>query len=84
RVDVARDDGAVVVEIADTGPGIPADQREAVFEEYVRLEGSGAEGTGLGLPLARRLAELLEGSLDLASTPGTGTCVRLRIPACRS
>ena len=74
----------VFLEIEDQGIGIPADQQKAVFDEYVRLGGTRAEGTGLGLPIARRLARLLGGSLELESGDERGTRVRFEIPACRS
>jgi signal transduction histidine kinase len=72
------------LEVEDSGIGIPEAQREAVFDEYVRVGGTGAEGTGLGLSIALRLARLLGGSLELDSTERQGTRVRLVIPACRS
>lgn len=70
-----------VIEVLDTGAGIPEDKREAVFEEYVRLDRS-REGTGLGLPIARRLAGLLGGRLDLLPREGGGTAARLELPPC--
>lgn len=66
----------VVVEVSDTGPGIPADRHREVFCEYVRLDPS-REGAGLGLPIARRLAVLLGCRLELDSEPGRGTTIRL-------
>jgi signal transduction histidine kinase len=77
RVGAAGD--RAFVEVVDTGPGIPADKREAVFDEYVRLEGTPGEGTGLGLPIARRLARLCGGTLTLRC-PARGTIVRLELP----
>ena len=65
----------------DTGTGIPEERQEAVFDEYVRVGGTKAEGTGLGLGIALRLARLLEGTLELDSRPGRGTRIRLVIPA---
>lgn len=69
----------VFVEVADTGPGIPPESREAVFDEYVRLDRA-RDGTGLGLAIARRLAELLGGRLAMESELGAGTTVRLELP----
>ncbi len=66
--------------MADTGIGIPADQQERVFEEFFQVPGARRGGTGLGLPYARRLAGLLGGRLTLASEPGRGTTVTLRLP----
>jgi PAS domain S-box-containing protein len=65
--------------VADDGPGMDTEQLEAVFEPFERLgaERARIEGTGLGLPLARRLAELMDGSLEAESTPGRGTVMRI-------
>jgi signal transduction histidine kinase/CheY-like chemotaxis protein len=67
--------------VSDTGVGIPASQHERVFEEFYQVPGVRRGGTGLGLPYARRLAELLGGDLTLASEPGAGTTVVLSLPA---
>ena len=64
---------AVQVAVADTGPGIPADRREFVFQEFARLPGMTAPGAGLGLAISRRIARLLGGELWVdAAPPGTG------------
>ncbi|MFI0412025.1 ATP-binding protein [Actinomadura sp. 3N508] len=66
--------------VSDTGPGIaPADQAR-LFEEFFRVAGSDAGGTGLGLPYARRLARALGGDLSVDSAVGEGTAVTLRLP----
>ncbi|TYC07686.1 ATP-binding response regulator [Actinomadura syzygii] len=69
--------------VSDTGAGIPAADRERVFEEFYRVPGSAAGGTGLGLPYALRLARALGGDLLLDSTLGEGTTVTLRLPPYR-
>ncbi len=66
--------------VADTGIGIPARHREHVFEEFFQVPGVRRGGTGLGLPYARRLAEMLGGELSLTSEPDSGTTVLLRLP----
>ncbi|MCD0483696.1 hybrid sensor histidine kinase/response regulator [Streptacidiphilus sp. ASG 303] len=69
--------------VRDTGVGIPHDQQERVFEEFYQVQGPhqrGRSGTGLGLPYARRLTELLGGTLALTSEPGRGTTVVVRLP----
>jgi signal transduction histidine kinase/CheY-like chemotaxis protein len=79
-----RADG-VRIEVADTGPGIPADMREAVFDEFVRLAPAGAEpGLGLGLSIVRRLSERLGHPLRLESRPTGGTCFSLVLPAAQA
>jgi signal transduction histidine kinase len=71
---------AVVIAVIDEGPGIaPADQ-ERIFEEFVQLPGATPGGTGLGLPISRRLAELLGGRLSVESTPGRGSTFALTLP----
>ncbi|QKW25378.1 response regulator [Streptomyces seoulensis] len=76
-----------VFRVQDTGVGIPADELERVFEEFYQVRGPhqrGRAGTGLGLPYARRLTELLGGRLTLDSEVGGdlhGTRVTVEIPA---
>jgi CheY-like chemotaxis protein len=70
--------------VADTGIGIAAEDHEVVFQEFSQVANMlqyRAKGTGLGLPLSRRLAELLGGTLSLHSTPGQGSVFTLSIPA---
>ncbi|AHH97937.1 ATP-binding protein [Kutzneria albida] len=70
--------------VSDTGIGIPSDQEHLVFEEFHQVPNplqARSAGTGLGLPYARRLAEVLGGELTLSSTVGAGTEVVLRLPA---
>ncbi|MFE8604695.1 ATP-binding protein [Archangium violaceum] len=67
---------SVVFSVRDTGVGIAPEDQERIFEEFVQVEGphqQGVKGTGLGLPLSRRLAELLGGSLAVESQPGQGS-----------
>jgi signal transduction histidine kinase/CheY-like chemotaxis protein len=80
RLTVQAAAGHVDFVVADTGIGIPADQTERIFEEFFQVAGVRRGGTGLGLPYARRLTELLGGRLRLASEPGRGTTVTLRLP----
>jgi signal transduction histidine kinase/CheY-like chemotaxis protein len=77
----ARACGNVVeITVTDTGIGIPAQLLADVFQEFYQAPGVRRGGTGLGLPYARRLAELLGGELTLASEPGAGTTATLRLP----
>jgi len=84
-IDVGRDgQGGVRVRVLDDGPGIPADQLDAVFEPFFRLEGSrnrDTGGTGLGLAIARQLAGSLGGTLTLHNRDGGGLEARLTLPA---
>ena len=82
RVTVDRtDDGGVEVSVIDQGDGIPAEDQERIFQEFVQLGKSQLqEGTGLGLPISLRLAELLRGKLTLDSRPGQGSRFTLVLP----
>jgi signal transduction histidine kinase len=76
-----REDGQVEVAVADTGPGIAAGELETIFEEFEQTsEGKQVEGTGLGLPLSRRLVELHGGRLWAESEPGHGSTFRFTLP----
>lgn len=78
--EVADDHGdGVALTVADNGPGIPEEARERIFEPFYTTKAAGA-GTGLGLAVARRIAEEHKGSLRLVPG-GAGTCVRLVLPA---
>ncbi len=68
--------------IADDGPGMDAEQIRAVFVPFERLgaEGGRVEGTGLGLPLAKRLVDVMGGTLEPESEPGRGTTMRVGLP----
>jgi PAS domain S-box-containing protein len=86
RVEVevgATGDGFVELTVHDTGLGFTAAQAEALFQPFNRLgrEGSAVEGSGIGLTLSRRLAELMGGSLTLRERVGPGACFVLRLPA---
>jgi signal transduction histidine kinase len=70
--------GEVVMELSDTGPGIPAHVLPSVCEPFFTTR---QEGTGLGLAIAKRYVEQNGGSLEIDSTPGAGTTVRVRLPA---
>ena len=75
-------DGRYALTVRDTGPGIAEAEQERVFERFYQSPQNQAQGgTGLGLALSRELAELLGGTLTLASTPGRGAAFTLRFPA---
>jgi signal transduction histidine kinase len=76
-------EGGVEVEVVDGGDGIPPEDLGRIFEDFVQLGTEvigGAEGTGLGLPISRRLAHLLGGRLEVSSTVGLGSTFRLVLP----
>jgi signal transduction histidine kinase len=69
--------------VRDTGVGIPEDQHARVFEEFTQVEDGRNrrhEGTGLGLPLSKRLVELMSGRLTLRSEPGRGSEFSFTLP----
>lgn len=77
------DDGAVMLTVQDTGVGIPADAMDQIFQPFGQADGSlerSYEGTGLGLPLCKAMAELHGGTVHLQSTEGEGTTATLRLP----
>jgi signal transduction histidine kinase len=84
RIDARREDGAtnlaggVIVEITDTGGGIPESVLPTVCEPFVTTR---PEGTGLGLAIAKRYVEQNGGRLEIVSRVGSGTTVRIRLPA---
>ncbi|HKX93706.1 MAG TPA: ATP-binding protein, partial [Methylibium sp.] len=82
RCSAAQAGTEVTLEVADSGRGLDAEQQRRLFQPFERLgyETSGIEGTGLGLIIARRLAEEMGGRLSLASEPGVGTRVTLTLP----
>jgi signal transduction histidine kinase len=78
---LTRDDGGVVIEVIDQGEGIAPPDQEKIFDEFVQLGKTQlTEGTGLGLPISRRLAEMLHGGLEVESELGKGSTFRLRLP----
>jgi signal transduction histidine kinase len=74
--------GGVEVQVIDRGEGIAQDDQGRIFDEFVQLKDpTGQEGTGLGLPISRRLATTLNGSLEVTSAPGEGSRFCLVLPA---
>ena len=72
--------GGVSVSVIDEGEGISEDDQSRIFEEFVQVSPTQQMGTGLGLPISRRLATLLDGSLDVKSVAGSGSTFTLRLP----
>jgi signal transduction histidine kinase/DNA-binding response OmpR family regulator len=71
-----RIDTIVRIEVRDSGPGIPPDEKRRIFEAFHRMQQNekSTEGTGLGLAITRKLVELHGGELDVESKPGEGSC----------
>jgi signal transduction histidine kinase len=83
HVRLERENGSVRLVVSDHGMGIPRDEHERIFERFYRLDpgmASGVGGTGLGLYIARRLAEQMGGRVTVHSAPGEGAdfCLELR------
>jgi signal transduction histidine kinase/CheY-like chemotaxis protein len=81
-VSVASNRGMLDFEVVDTGPGVPADRRTAIFEDFEQGDGSSSrqhEGAGLGLAISRRIVVLMGGELTLADAPGAGSSFRFSI-----
>jgi signal transduction histidine kinase len=79
----AFDDGSdIVIEVADTGPGIPENEIQRIWEELYRGEQArGVPGSGLGLPLVRAIIEKHRGNIEVRSKPEQGTVFNIRLPA---
>jgi signal transduction histidine kinase/CheY-like chemotaxis protein len=84
RIELAarETNGQIRVEVRDTGPGIPPEEQNHIFQAFYRLRQSGAaiEGTGLGLAITQRLAELHGSTLGLESQLGQGSCFHFSLP----
>lgn len=72
--------GGVSISVIDEGEGISEDDQSRIFEEFVQVSPTQQMGTGLGLPISRRLATLLDGSLDVKSAAGSGSTFTLTLP----
>jgi len=82
-VKVARSDGFVDLSVADRGLGIPADEQQKIFEKFYRgknAAAAGIRGSGIGLSITKRVAELHGGEVRVQSEPGQGSTFTLRIP----
>lgn len=80
---VAEEDGGVVVRVKDTGPGIPEELQDKIFERFFRVDKSRSKetgGTGLGLAIVKHAVMYHNGTIDVESTEGQGTTFILRFP----
>jgi signal transduction histidine kinase len=79
---VSVEPGAVLIDVRDTGPGIPEESMKNLFQRFYRVPGSErmASGTGLGLSICKRIVEIHNGRIDVMSKVGAGTTFRVRLP----
>jgi signal transduction histidine kinase len=86
RLSAARDradTGTAVLAVSDTGIGIPGQEQALLFEAFSQLDSGAAqrhEGSGLGLHISQKLAQLMGGRITLSSEPGRGSTFRLHLP----
>ena len=83
RIDVSvdRDEHGVTLSVADTGPGIPAEARERVFDRFYRGDDNAEPGSGLGLSIVKRIADAHRASIALdAGAEGHGLVVHVHFP----
>lgn len=81
RIAIAHHGDEVIVSVEDSGPGIPAEERERIFERFYRLAGQEISGSGLGLSIVRRIAALHHATVALEESSLGGLAVRLHFPA---
>src|SRR5207302_6745173 len=87
EVNAYAENGVVRIDVSDRGPGIAPEQQRLIFEKFGRASasaGAGKPGTGLGLFIARSIAEAHGGKLDVHSTVGRGATLPLTLPRARS
>ena len=82
EVAAANEDGVVAVSVRDHGPGIPVESQRLIFEKFGRVsqDGGSKPGAGLGLFIARSIAEAHGGTLDVESEAGSGATFTVRLP----
>jgi signal transduction histidine kinase len=83
EVRATAEDGTIAVTVSDNGPGIPREAQRLIFDKFGRAApaGNSKPGAGLGLYIARSIAEAHGGSLDVESEAGAGATFTLRLPA---
>lgn len=81
-VNLSNENGYIVISIGDSGPGIPPQEVEQLFKSFYQInrEKNEQQGAGSGLAIARHVAALHGGSVEVESTVGTGSCFKLRLP----
>ena len=81
EVSTRTNDGTVQLMIADSGTGVPKEEQERIFERFYRRTGTKATGSGLGLSIVKRIADLHRAEIQLTDSPLGGLCVTLKFPA---
>ncbi|HEV2671875.1 MAG TPA: ATP-binding protein [Gemmatimonadales bacterium] len=81
QLQVEATPGDVVFSVIDHGPGVPVELRQRIFEPFERFDPHSGLGTGLGLPVSRRLAEALGGAVTVEETAGGGATFILKLPS---
>jgi len=80
-VEIWSEEGGAVLDVKDTGPGIPAEERQRVFDRFYRLPGSGVQGSGLGLAIVKQIADAHRAEITLGETENDrGLEVTVRFP----
>jgi len=82
-ISVKKSDGAFLVSVSDTGPGIPENQYQKIFEEFQQIDNSSTRskgGSGLGLAIARKIVEMHGGRIWVESTVGKGSTFSFSLP----
>lgn len=80
-VSLSGEDGRVILQVRDNGPGVPAELRERIFERFYQQAPGKGQGAGLGLSIVSRIAELYGAELRAEDAPGGGLCVSVTFPA---
>ncbi len=75
-----REGGRIAIHVTDTGPGIPPEKQELIFQEFTRLDPEAQHGAGVGLAISRRIARLLGGDITVESEAGHGSTFTLWVP----
>ncbi len=79
-VGIRKQNNKIIVEVYDTGPGIPTEKQEKIFQEFERLESNEEGGIGLGLSIVERTARLLGANINLKSNEGKGSRFSVSLP----
>lgn len=81
RISLAGENGSITMCIADSGPGVPEKERERIFDRFIRLAGQETSGSGLGLSIVQRIAELHQARIRLGESTLGGLEICVRFPA---